>query len=151
MSQIPNTKTVVSYSYSIFANGKRIGTLQDFSPDQTRTLERIREIANDNIAEDTFEILPGRRDITITATRFELYSTNFLDALGYELANGDLASIRDPLEVREQWRGPDGKVRSVVYSGCWISRLGKTVREGTSSVTESVTLSVTRVIGGQPA
>lgn len=146
MTAVPNTQTVVSYSYTIKANGKKIGTLQSFSPDQTRTLERIRELANNT--EPMFEILPGRTEFTITCDRFELYIANMIEALGYDITSGSIDNIRDPVQIVEQWIGPTGRRRSVVYDRCWIQSLRKTVREGTASVSETATLWPERVFTG---
>jgi len=146
MTAIPSTQAVVSYAYTIKSQGIRIGTLQEFSPDQTRTLERIREIAN--VADDIFEIIPGRTDFTIAVTRFELYTANMIDALGYDISGGNISSITDPVQILEQWTGPTGNRRAVLYDRCWVNNLRKTVREGTSSVSETATIWPERVFVG---
>ena len=146
MTLIPNTQTVVSYAYTIKANGKRIGTLQDFSPDQSRLLDRVRELAN--VVDDIVEIVPGRTEFTINITRLELYTANMIDALGYDITGTSIAQIRDPIQIIEEWTGPTGKRRTVIYDRCWIKDLKKTVHEGTTTVTETATVWPERVYAG---
>jgi hypothetical protein len=140
---IPDTQSVVSYAYTIKANGVEIGTLQGFNPSGSRTMERIREIRN--TLEDTFEIIPGRSEFKITLDRTETYNKNVIAALGYNIFGESIAQIRDPITIVEQFTGPNGESRQVVYDRCWITSWSKSVVEGTISVKENVALEVERI------
>lgn len=137
MTRVPNTKSVVSYAYSIKANGTIIGTLQGFNPSANRNLERVREIKNELI--DTVEIVPGRTDYTISIDKLETYDTTLMKALGYSNFT-TLHEITDPIDIIEEITGPNGIRRVISYNKCWIQSVSKTVREGTITVSEQVTL-----------
>jgi hypothetical protein len=87
-TSIPNTKTVVSYSYTVLdAQSKAIGTLQGFNPSASRALERVREIMNE--VADTKEIVPGRTDFTISLDRLEMYNSGMVKDTGSSGADKD--------------------------------------------------------------
>lgn len=141
-TRIPNTRSVVSYAYTVKANGVVIGTLQNFSTTANRRLERVRELMNEEI--DTFEIVPGRTDFTITLGRLETYDKQMMKALGYTTFE-DLSKITDPITIVEEMRSNVGKVRKIEYQNCWVSSWSKTIAEGTVTVTENVSLDVERI------
>ena len=140
---IPNTQSVVSYAYTIKANGVEIGTLQGFNPTGNRTVDRVREIRN--TLEDTFEIVPGRSEFKVTLDRTETYNKNVIAALGYDIFGESIAQIRDPITIVEQITGPNGESRQIVYDRCWITSWSKTIQEGTITVKENVGLEVERI------
>jgi len=142
-TQIPNTQSVVSYAYTIKANGVEIGTLQGFNPSANRTVERVREILN--TLEDTFEIVPGRSEFKITIDRIETYNKNVIKALGYNVFGESIAQIRDPITIVEQITGPNGESRQIVYDRCWITSWSKTVQEGQITTKENASLEVERI------
>ena len=147
MTQIPNTNTVVSYAYTIKSQGGvPIGTLQGFTPSANRALDRVRQIMNE--VDDTKEIVPGRTDFSITIDRLETYEESMMEAFGFDGIT-DISQIVDGFIIQEVISGPiskGSKKRTIVYDGCWIQNISKTVREGTITVSESVTLQVTRII-----
>lgn len=134
-------RTVVHYAYDIKVRGKKVGTLQNFSPSSTRALERIREIAYSDI--DTLEIAPGRTDHQLTVEKLEFYNKSLVEALGYELAN--IADLREPITIVETLHRPDGTKRRISYDNCWINTMGKTVTTGGVTVSENATLWATNV------
>lgn len=140
---IPNTQSVVSYAYTIKANGVEIGTLQGFNPTGSRAVDRVREIRN--TLEDTFEIVPGRSEFKITLDRTETYNKNVIAALGYDIFGESIAQIRDPITIVEQILGPNGESRQIIYDRCWITSWSKSVTEGTITVKENVGLEVERI------
>jgi len=142
MTRIPTTKSVVSYAYTIKANGIKVGNLQGFNPSSNRSLERVREIMNE--LDDTKEILPGRTDFQISIDRLETYDQAMMEAFDYPSFDF-LHEIISPIDIIEEIQGPQGKVRIIQYQDCWMQSISKTVREGTISVTESVTLWPTNV------
>ena len=144
-TRIPNVKTVVSYAYTISANGVNIGTLQGFNPSANRNLERVREILGNDSSIDTFEIVPGRTEFTISIDRIETYNAAMMKALGFT-AFEDISVVTDPIQILETVRDKAGNTRSIEYKDCWIQSWNKTIREGTITVTESVTLWPTRIV-----
>ena len=142
-TRIPHTKATVSYGYTISANGVPIGTLQGFNPTQNRPLDRVREIMNE--IDDIVEIVPGRTDLTIAIDRLETYDKNFFEALGYATYE-DLSQITTPILIMEEIRNPvTGAGRKIQYQDCWFTSWGKTIREGTITVTETVSVFPTRI------
>jgi hypothetical protein len=140
MTRIPNTTVAVSYAYTVKANGKVIGTVQGFNPTANRNLERVREILNE--ASDLVEIVPGRTEFSITLDRLETYNQSMMEALGFASFE-DISQVTDPIQIVEEIRGPaslGNPSRTIVYERCWIQTWGKTIREGTITVTENVTL-----------
>ena len=143
-TQIPHTKTVVSYAYTITANGTSLGTLQGFNPSSTRALERVRELRNE--IDDMVEIVPGRSEFTIQIDKLEMYSENVLQALGFSDFE-DISKLRTPIQIVETIKDPvSGKGRTVSYVNCWIQNVAKTIREGTITVSETVTLWPEKII-----
>jgi hypothetical protein len=143
-TRIPSANTVVSYAYTVTdSTGKAIGTLQGFSPSANRPLDRVRQIMNEE--DDTKEIVPGRTDFTITVDRLETYGSNALKALGFSTSD-DVSKIVDPINITEIVTNNVGKTRTIHYSNCWVQSWSKSVREGTITVTESVTLWPERIL-----
>jgi hypothetical protein len=141
---IPNTNTVVSYAYTISSTaGGVLGTLQGFNPSGNRQLERIRGIEFAPL-QDTIEIVPGRTDFQMTADRFETYDKSMLEALGFETFE-DLTQITDPIDITETLTNPQGNTRTIHYVGVWVNNWSKTIREGTITVTENVTMWATSI------
>jgi hypothetical protein len=138
MTRIPNSKTVVSYAYTIKVNGTPIGTLQGFNPGADRKLERVREIMNE--IDDTKEIVPGRTDYTISINRLETYDADMLQALGLpRLAT--LHELTDPIDIIEEIQGPTSSQRRVIsYNKCVIQSINKTIQEGNITVSQSVVI-----------
>ena len=147
MTRVPQVKSVVSYSYTITSDkGGILGTLQGFTPSSTRPLQRIHEIAQrtpDNIT-DTIEIVPGRTEFTITVDRLETYDKAMMEALGFPNFE-DLTQIVAPITINETWIDSLGNTRTIQYIDCWVASWNKTIREGTTTVTETVTLNPTRI------
>jgi len=140
MTRIPNTSVAASYAYTVKANGKVIGTVQGFNPTANRNLERVREILNE--VNDIVEIVPGRSEFSITLDRLETYNLSMMEALGFASFE-DISQVTDPITIVEEIRGSTStgsKTRTIIYENCWIQTWGKTVREGTITVTENVTL-----------
>ena len=143
MTRIPNTKSVVSYSYTVKVNGKAIGTLQGFNPSANTNLERVREIMNE--VQDTVEITKGRTDYTISIDRLETYDESMLQALGLPKFT-TLHELTDTIDIIEEIQGPTSSQRRVIsYNKCRIQSINKTIREGTITVSESVTIWPTSV------
>ena len=146
MTRIPNTNTVVSYAYTVRVAGNTVGTLQGFNPTANRQLDRVREIMNEE--DDTKEIVPGRSEFSVSIDRLETYDQSMMEALGFDSFT-DLSQVTDGFQIVEEIRGPvakGGRRRVIVYEGCWVQNITKTIREGTTTVNETVTIQVTKII-----
>lgn len=142
MTRIPKTKTVVSYAYTVTANGTPIGTLQGFNPSANRILERIRQIMDEE--QDTVEIVPGRSDFTLSVDRLELYEKAVFEAFG---TDNDISKIVNPIQITEIITSPStSEKRTISYQRCWIQNWSKAIREGTTTVTETVSLLPERIV-----
>ena len=143
-TQIPNRKTVVSYSYTIQVGGKTVGTLQGFSPTMNRPLERIRELRADMGDQDTFELVPGRTEISATIDRLETYDSNLMTTLGVTGVTG-ITNATNSFDIVEIVADTLGNERVIFYQDCWVESWSKQVREGTVTVTENATIKVTAI------
>jgi len=125
------------------AGATKIGTLQGFNPSSNRTLERVRQIMAET--QDIVEIVPGRTESTISIDRIETYEGTAMEALGF--GPGDtLDKITTPFNIVETITSPTGIKRTVIYEDCWVNSVAKTVREGTITVSESITLWPTKIV-----
>lgn len=145
MPRQPNTRAQVWYSYAIRARGRKVGTLQSFTPRSTRTVERIREIANNGGA--IIEQVPNVTDYTIDVQQILIYKQDILEALGYDNLV-DLQDIQDPIDVVETINNPDGTTNTVTYKDCWITSINKTIVNTTAHVVANATLQPTAIIPG---
>ena len=144
MARIPRTNTVVSYAYTVKANGVKVGTLQGFNPSYNRGLYRVREIMGDTHTYDTVEIIPNRGEITLRITRLELYASSIMQNLGFAY-NEDLSQITDPITIVEELKSGTGQIRTIEYVDCWAANWTKQIQEGTVTVNEDVELWPTRI------
>lgn len=144
-TQIPVRNTVVSYAYTIKNSaGTPIGTLQGFNPSANRVLERVRELKRTGDNQDTYEIVPGRTDFSIAVDRIETYADTLMSALGItDLEH--ITNATNPIQITEEVIGPLGQTRTIHYENCWVQSWSKTIREGTVTVTENVTLQPERI------
>ena len=142
MTKIPLTTSVVSYAYTLMAGASVIGTLQGFNPSSNRTLERVRQLMAET--QDILEIVPGRTESTISIDRIETYTDTAMEALGFG-PEDTLDMIEVPFNIVETIISPTGKKRTVIYEDCWVNSVAKTVREGTITVSESITLWPTKI------
>lgn len=148
MAGTPNTSVRNDHAVSIRANGKIIGLIQDFSPQQARTVAHSYEI-NSAAPGVVYENIPGvATGLTIGITRIDLFSTKMEEAWGpgYDLTM--LTNQHNPLTIMEWWENPiespiykdvyaeqaslspvykkvDTDLEVWVYEGCWFTSLGR--------------------------
>lgn len=152
MARVPITDTVASYAYLVKARGVPVGTLQGFDPSANRELQRIREIKHlaAGLIPDTLEIVPGRTENTINIEKLETYAQNMMEAFGFDTFETPEWQAT-PFDIVEELRDGNGRlIRVNHYEGCWIQTLGKSIREGTITVTETMTVQVTKVTSSRP-
>jgi hypothetical protein len=120
-----------------------MGTMQNFAPTSTRTLERLREIANSGGG--IIEIVPGVTDYTLELEHVELYNASLLEVLGY--ANlVDIQKITVPIDIVETCHHPDGTTKTITYAQCWPNSSAKTVTTRAITIVERCTMWPTRIL-----
>lgn len=150
MALLPITQSASTFSIDIYANGKRIGNCQSFTPTTSRTHTRVREIGSARGGE-TSEIVPSISDHSITLSRVELYREETIEALGYSVDSyASLEDLRTPIDIRQVMTKPDGTKIVTEFQECWCSNA---TQNGISSsgnvITDSITLQVTRIRRGK--
>jgi len=122
---IPKTLTRTDHAISIRANAQTIGQIQDWTPQQNRTVTPVFELKSDSSG-TVVENVPGNiGGLTITVNRFDLYYKRMEQAWGPNYNMTMLTDQTVSLEVTERWSNPDGTVESWIYKGCWFTSLGR--------------------------
>jgi hypothetical protein len=175
----PPQATRVYYAYRILARGgfgssdkgnyATIGTFQTFNPTSTRTVTRVRGICNNSGY--PLELVPGPADTTINVTYLMLYLLPLNEALGYKIGSVvDLNRQRVPFDIMEQCVFPDADdatvsarfsgippglkgsfVETNYYYECYLASLGRTITQGTVTITETAIIQITGVAPGNNA
>ena len=147
---------VVSYAYSIRLNDIEIGAIQRFTPSSSRAAERIREIRASS-GNKTLGLIPNREDVEATLERVTLFRKGLEKYFGegrVPSAEVFFASIRGGVDIIEQQFTPAANAftppstvnRQLKYSHCVPNAWSKTIDNGTTMVTESVTVTVGDIV-----
>lgn len=149
---LPVTRHSVFYSYTIFVGTDAIGSLQSLTVRANRlNVERIREIYY-NRGPITQDIVWGGVDITLDATRVELYSKSIYKAFGYDVnALEEINFVVNIMEQRRQ-RTEDNSinVRTITYYDCVPESWSRTIDTGTARVAETMTFQCRTMIDFAP-
>lgn len=141
-------QTVISTSVGVFdEDGFDIGYINQINSNFTRPTTRVRHL-NKADAGRTVEQQPGVEDFTLTVSGFALYQKNDSDkrSLIARLPAGGgafkvLNQQQVPFVVREEETHPATNATNVyVYMGCMINQYSRPVNVGTTTVTESATI-----------
>ena len=140
----PRNRHVVSQSATVFANGRRIGSIQDVKPNEALSSILVRELDAD-VAGQVIEIAIGVPTYTVSVTKLKLFQETFFQALGYVVKNiGDIVS---PLDLQlTLTSGLTGNVLVKTFVDATIESLGEPVSIGTILVTESASFKVKTII-----
>jgi hypothetical protein len=125
-NKVPNTSTRTDHAISIKVRGKTIGSIQEWGPQQSRTVEPLYEInvANSgNVAENIPGIIGG---LIINVLRYDLFSERMEQAWGPNFNITMLTDQTNPLVINERFQNPNGIVEMWSYLGCWFTSLGRT-------------------------
>lgn len=145
MTVLPNVRSAVWWAYTISVNGLAIGSLQNFAPTSTKTIERVREILFDS-GNKVVDIVPGLTDITATLERIQLFSSNLFQAIGRDLVT--IEDMNDPFDILETLNRPGsagGAPVRIIYANCLFSEFGKTITVGTTFVVERATVQISTI------
>lgn len=123
---IPNTAVRTDHAVSIYAEGKLVGYIQEWSPQQSRGMTPVYEL-NAASSGTIVEHVPGNMsNQTVTVNRLDLYNSRMEQAWGPGFSIQMLSDQFNPLTITEEWSNPDGSTVMVVYGGCWFQSLGRT-------------------------
>jgi len=122
---LPNTATRTDHALSIRVSGKTIGQIQDWNPQQNRTVTHTYEL-NSATSGEVYENVPGNiTGLNITVNRYDLYTSKMEDVWGPDFSIQMLTDQTNPIQVQEKWLKPNGSPEVYVYSGCWFTSLGR--------------------------
>jgi hypothetical protein len=124
-SNPPQTTVRSSHAITIkTADGKTIGLIKQWNPQQNRDVNPVYEI-NVETSGDPVENVPGNvRNLQIRVQRYDLYTKRMEQAFG----TVDLTFLSDqdrPFSCQEIWRFPDNSVEAWGYIDTWFSNIGK--------------------------
>ena len=144
-SKIPAVDTRMDHSLAIKVSGKTIGRIQDWVPQQARSVTPIYEV-NSAGAGQIMEQVPGiMTGLLINVTRFDLYSKKMEQAWGPNFNIVMLSDQTNPLKITEKWLNPDGVIEVWSYFGCWFTSLGRAHSANGDRITRAnATLAYTR-------
>ena len=145
MTVLPtNLKAAVWWAYDILMNQTPVGSLQNFSPTQAKTIERVRQIFfSDNTnggGPRVIDMVPGITDISATVERIRMFESNLLQAM--DLDEFSLEDINDPFTILESLHRPSGGDIETSYSLCLFSEFGHAIQIGTSYIMERATVQI---------
>lgn len=145
MQLLPRTQSTHAFAYTILFNGSEVGNLQSFTPTSSRTITRVRALAQGGIAGETVELVESITDHTISVTGLELYRKQILEFMGYSNF-ASIEDLKDPIDIREIITAPDGSESIVDWQGCKVNNYTKGgITANGNVVTDTVAFYVTRV------
>lgn len=122
---IPNTSTRTDHAISIVVDGVPIGHIQDWTPQQSRTVTPVFEL-NSSTSGEVIENVPGNiGGLTIGVNRYDLFTAKMEEVWGADFNVQMLSDQTNPIAVNEIWITPNG-VETWFYEGCWFTSLGRT-------------------------
>ena len=122
---VPVTTTRTDHAISIRVDGVTIGQIQDWTPQQSRTVTPTYEL-NSATSGEVLENVPGNiGGLTIGVNRYDLYTAKMEEVWGVNFNIQMLTDQSEPISVQEKWLVPDGSPEIWVYTGCWFTSLGR--------------------------
>ena len=140
MTTLPSIESAVWWAYTISVDSQAVGNLQNFSPNWTKTIDRVREILFAT-GPKAKEVVPGPTDISATVERIRMFAENLLKAVGKYVVS--IEDFNDPFDILESLEQPTGgNAQEVVYHNCLFSDYGLTISTGTTFVLERATIQI---------
>lgn len=128
---LPSTRTRTDHAMSISVNGQTIGHIQDWTPQQSRTVTPVYEL-DDRTSGTVIENVPGNiGGLTIGVNRFDLFLSRMEQVWGIADMNM-LTDQSQSITVREKWRTITDENTGTeqfeywTYEGVWFTSLGRT-------------------------
>lgn len=122
---VPVTTTRTDHAISIRVDGVTIGQIQDWTPQQSRTVTPTYEL-NSATSGEVFENVPGNiGGLTIGVNRYDLFTLKMEEVWGANFNIQMLTDQTNPLIITEKWLVPNGSPEIWTYTGCWFTSLGR--------------------------
>ena len=166
---------VTTTNIEVWANNQKVGFVQNFSPSETRTITKIKELGTEGVVQSVPSNTLGGQ---IAVTRFALYNSNLYNALGmtptgkfttrdstnplqvigdasalistYNTYGNPFKTLKDqrvPLEFKVKTKMPkSNQVMIETYLDCWLATYSKTIAAQTITITENATIQYSDVI-----
>ena len=126
-SNPPDTLVRTGHSLTIIANGKAIGLINNWNPQQSRQITPIYEI-NSETSGLILENVPGNlQNLTIAVSRYDIWPDRMENVFGTTNLVV-LANQKSPFTVQERWISPTGGLEVWLYEGCWFTNVGRAHR-----------------------
>lgn len=123
---IPVTSTRTDHAITIRVDGVTIGHIQDWTPQQNRTVTPVYEL-NSATSGEVVENVPGNiGGLTIGVNRYDLFNKKMEEVWGANFNIQMLTDQTNPIQIQEKWNNPSGTTQVWVYTGCWFTSLGRT-------------------------
>ncbi len=132
--RVPRTRTRTSHGLTLRVSGGRIiGAVNALGHTQSRDLDEEWEINKGARGAAPSDIIPQNVTTrTLTVSRYDLFVRNVEEVFD---RTGEIIVLSDqfrPFTLRTTWQSPVGIAlggrRIYEYTGCWFSRIGRTVR-----------------------
>lgn len=161
---------VASTNISVFSNGARIGFVQSFSPNESRTITPISELGTEGVVQMAASNTNGG---SISLSRFAVYNATLWNALGltrtgsfvmpgeqsssgkkddkYQTYANPFKTLKDqrvPLELKVETKQPgsDVVIYTETYIDCWLTSYSKSISASTITINESCNMSYSDIV-----
>jgi len=106
--------------------GVTVGMIQTWSVRLERTITPVYELNPDTTGEPVDNVPGNIINLRVTVNRVDLYTKKMEQAFGNTDINM-LSDQRNPFEIVETWKNPDGSTEMWMYEGCWFSRIERVI------------------------
>lgn len=119
----PNNPGGTKNTHHIFirANGKIVGRIKSFAPNQNRPVTRVFELNRWSTGR-AVDLVPGvvAAD-TLEVQGLEFWTQSLEEAIGaVDNPITHMADQTEPFEIQEVWVNPNGEYKTITYSGCFM-------------------------------
>lgn len=165
----PTMMAITTTNVSVYSNNMKIGFIQSFSPQESRTITPVQELGTEGVV----QMVPGNtQGGQISVSRFALYNSDLWNALGLtpsgQFTNRDdsnfindaaftkredsgtygnpfrtLKEQRVPLEIRSRTVLPNVSKEAAyieTFFDCWLSNYSKAIQSNNVLITETATI-----------
>lgn len=145
-----NNLAITSTNISIFCNDMKVGFVQSFSPQETRTITPIQELGTEGVVQ---MVAGNTNGGTISVSRFAIYNSNLFNALGItptgkSVTQNPFKTLKDqrvPFEIQVKTNKADGSYDVETYIDCWLTNYSKTIAAQTITINETCSISYSDV------
>lgn len=163
----------LSTNVSVYANGERVGFMQDLSPSENRTITPIQELGTEGVVQ---MVAANTNGGSLSCSRFAIYNATLFNALGltgtgkfqfagnndfgrdypsrnngYRTHSNPFKCLKDnrvPIEIKVELAQPgdNAKPKYETYIDCWLTQYGKTISSSTITISETCTISYSDIV-----